>query len=464
MEERKGYNVLKMVMHGNRCYISTDYVRGKPLIQWLKYHPEISKEQLLGWVRDILRDLDCFHQSQGFPAYQYVNPYSMIISEEMKIYLLDPGGKGHEELLHIMQRKMVREHFLSPDNQFYQKSDVAEDIYGFGKSLQYLIASVEVIPSWSRKEEKKLRKIISKCLNQKSKKSYKTVREISGKFPKRTIVNNKKTKKINKRIINVGTVLLIAVISAALTARYLNYSNEIIVEESYPQEDKNVNIGGNPDLLYDLAFIYFLDQENYDKSCDVFSEIQDDEKAQSYAKLAEYLSGELIENTKLSALLVKLEDLISAEKDVRYFLPVFIGYCQLEEKENSQIIRLGEKCLEIDGSQNIFSWDKCRQEIAEILLHAYEEEAVFYEKTGEIEEAIAICKQGIERLGDEKDLVILLIRMQCANDSIERDVCASTIKKFIKEIPEIVEDEKFLELQQEYGIQFEGEEVFVQGE
>lgn len=184
MEEKKGYNVLKLVMHGNRCYVSTDYVRGKPLIHWLKYHPDIPKEQLFGWAREILRNLEYFHQSQGAPVYRYVNPYSMIISEELKIYLLDPGGKGHEELVHMMQRKMVREHFLSPDNQFYQKSGVDEDIYGFGKSLQYLIASVEVIPSLSMREERKLKKIISKCLNQKSKRSYKTIREISLHFPK----------------------------------------------------------------------------------------------------------------------------------------------------------------------------------------------------------------------------------------------------------------------------------------
>ena len=111
MEEKKGYNVLKLVMHGNRCYVSTDYVRGKPLIQWLKYHPDIAKEQLFGWIRDILRDLDCFHQSQGYPAYKYVNPYSWIISEELKIYLLDAEDMAalndrnvdHEDILVVRE-------------------------------------------------------------------------------------------------------------------------------------------------------------------------------------------------------------------------------------------------------------------------------------------------------------------------------------------------------------------------
>ena len=196
MEEKKGYNVLKLVMQGNRCYVSTDYIRGKPLIYWLKYHPGIPKEQFYRWISEILRSLEYFHQTQGAPSYQYVNPYSIIVSEEQKLFLLDAGNKKHEDMLHLMQRRMVREHFLSTANQYYQKASVREDIYGLGKTLQYLIASAEITPSLSKREEKKLQKIISKCLNQKSKKSYQNIREISEHFPKRIekkyFENNKK--------------------------------------------------------------------------------------------------------------------------------------------------------------------------------------------------------------------------------------------------------------------------------
>ena len=56
MEERKGYDVLKIVVHSDRCYMSTDYVAGKQLIVWLKYHSRIEKELLFGWIRELLEN------------------------------------------------------------------------------------------------------------------------------------------------------------------------------------------------------------------------------------------------------------------------------------------------------------------------------------------------------------------------------------------------------------------------
>ena len=79
MEEKRNYEILKFVMHGDKCYMSTDIVKGKPLIVWLKYHAHITKEQFYEWARQIIADLDHFHRCRGNPCYQYVNPYSVII-------------------------------------------------------------------------------------------------------------------------------------------------------------------------------------------------------------------------------------------------------------------------------------------------------------------------------------------------------------------------------------------------
>ena len=46
MGEREGYEVLRLIEHNQKCYISSDYVEGKSLIQWLKYHPNLTKKQL----------------------------------------------------------------------------------------------------------------------------------------------------------------------------------------------------------------------------------------------------------------------------------------------------------------------------------------------------------------------------------------------------------------------------------
>ena len=55
MGEREGYEVLRLIEHNQKCYISSDYVEGKSLIQWLKYHPNLTKKQLFLWILSILQ-------------------------------------------------------------------------------------------------------------------------------------------------------------------------------------------------------------------------------------------------------------------------------------------------------------------------------------------------------------------------------------------------------------------------
>lgn len=47
MGEREGYEVLRLIEHNQKCYISSDYVEGKSLIQWLKYHPNHYKKTII---------------------------------------------------------------------------------------------------------------------------------------------------------------------------------------------------------------------------------------------------------------------------------------------------------------------------------------------------------------------------------------------------------------------------------
>ena len=58
------------------------------------------------------KHLSQFHKCRGNPCYQYVNPYSVIVSEEREIYFLDMGAVSNEEELQNMQRRVVREYFL----------------------------------------------------------------------------------------------------------------------------------------------------------------------------------------------------------------------------------------------------------------------------------------------------------------------------------------------------------------
>ena len=46
----------------------------------------------------------------------------------------------------FMQRRDIREYFLPPDEKYYQHASKELDMYGLGKTFQYILASVEAEP------------------------------------------------------------------------------------------------------------------------------------------------------------------------------------------------------------------------------------------------------------------------------------------------------------------------------
>ena len=83
MAAKDSYDVLRLIGHGKNSYVSSENVP-TPLIDWLKYHPHLEKESLFQWMKVLAEQLDQFHKCRGKPCYQYVNPYSVIITERKR--------------------------------------------------------------------------------------------------------------------------------------------------------------------------------------------------------------------------------------------------------------------------------------------------------------------------------------------------------------------------------------------
>ena len=291
MEEKRNYEILKFVMHGDKCYMSTDIVKGKPLIVWLKYHAHITKEQFYEWARQIIADLDHFHRCRGNPCYQYVNPYSVIVGEDRKVYLLDLASKEQEDMMHLMQRRYVRENFLSPENQYYQKSEEKEDIYGFGKMIQYVLSSVELEPELKFLERVRIQKIITRCLDKQGKKRYQKLSDLSGQFSLSEKRNgSKKIMYVMIALAVIGLLVLsgnriVSCISGqsrrqgeqdtklADTERKEDMKAQAYQEqfqelkEQWETERKELQDESSKreqELLYDLAFVYFSQMKDYE--------------------------------------------------------------------------------------------------------------------------------------------------------------------------------------------------------
>lgn len=372
MEEKRNYEILKFVMHGDKCYMSTDIVKGKPLIVWLKYHAHITKEQFYEWARQIIADLDHFHRCRGNPCYQYVNPYSVIVGEDRKVYLLDLASKEQEDMMHLMQRRYVRENFLSPENQYYQKSEEKEDIYGFGKMIQYVLSSVELEPELKFLESVRIQKIITRCLDKQGKKRYQELSDLSGQFSLSEKGNgSKKIMYVMIALAVIGLLVLsgnriVSCISGqsrrqggqdtklADTERKEDMKAQAYQEqfqelkEQWETERKELQDESSKreqELLYDLAFVYFSQMKDYEVCSRYLEEMKEpDAFAKDMVRLCGMMSradGE-DDNTEkrtedeeesVEMLLERMRQEIPDEEDERYAECIEFAKEQLQKED-----------------------------------------------------------------------------------------------------------------------------------
>ncbi len=372
MEEKRNYEILKFVMHGDKCYMSTDIVKGKPLIVWLKYHAHITKEQFYEWARQIIADLDHFHRCRGNPCYQYVNPYSVIVGEDRKVYLLDLASKEQEDMMHLMQRRYVRENFLSPENQYYQKSEEKEDIYGFGKMIQYVLSSVELEPELKFLESVRIQKIITRCLDKQGKKRYQKLSDLSGQFSLSEKRNgSKKIMYVMIALTVIGLLVLsgnriVSCISGqsrrqggqdtklADTERKEDMKAQAYQEqfqelkEQWETERKELQDESSKreqELLYDLAFVYFCQMKDYEVCSRYLEEMKEpDAFAKDMVRLCGMMSradGE-DDNTEkrtedeeesVEMLLERMRQEIPDEEDERYAECIEFAKEQLQKED-----------------------------------------------------------------------------------------------------------------------------------
>ena len=372
MEEKRNYEILKFVMHGDKCYMSTDIVKGKPLIVWLKYHAHITKEQFYEWARQIIADLDHFHRCRGNPCYQYVNPYSVIVGEDRKVYLLDLASKEQEDMMHLMQRRYVRENFLSPENQYYQKSEEKEDIYGFGKMIQYVLASVELEPELKFLESVRIQKIITRCLDKQGKKRYQKLSDLSGQFSLSEKRNgSKRIMYVMIALAVIGLLVLsgnriVSCISGqsrrqgeqdtklADTERKEDMKAQAYQEqfqelkEQWETERKELQDESSKreqELLYDLAFVYFSQMKDYEVCSRYLEEMKEpDAFAKDMVRLCGMMSradGEddntekqtEDEDESVEMLLERMRQEIPDEEDERYAECIEFAKEQLQKED-----------------------------------------------------------------------------------------------------------------------------------
>lgn len=158
----KMYEVLRFQEYKDQCRQSADCLEGCLLIYYLQEHECIGKVQLFSWFRQLWKSLYDYQRSNRM-NYGCLTPYSVLVVGEAGLFLLDPEGEENGFIIKRMQQRAVRNHFIKKDGRQQGREQKSADLYGYGKLMQFLLASVRTEPELTRREAAKCQKVIAGC-------------------------------------------------------------------------------------------------------------------------------------------------------------------------------------------------------------------------------------------------------------------------------------------------------------
>ncbi len=176
------YEVLKFIEHGVHCRQSMDCVQGTILLNYLKENPRIEKGMLISWFRELAASVDQYHRSRSRQNYRYLNPCSIVVSEEGRLFLLDMEAPDNEPVMKRMQKRAVRNHFVKPVYEIGTAGNNDADLFAYGRTIQFVLAYSEVYPALSRREEKRLARVIDRCTGE-TRKKYADLQQVLKDLP-----------------------------------------------------------------------------------------------------------------------------------------------------------------------------------------------------------------------------------------------------------------------------------------
>lgn len=449
-----------MIKQNAGCHFITDCAEGELLSEYIRRQEKVKKEEMFSYVKQLMRQLENIQKVKEVKSYRYVTPFSIVLKKNKEIALLDFNAQSNRYILN----QIVKENIC---NQFFKETMVFDDIYSFGKTIQYLLATTKLVPPLKYGEERKLKQIISKCLSDNSKKQYSSFSEILLEFPQ---LQKKRKKRQVKKTKMIFIIIVIAIIGV-IGKQYI-HGNEQLSEEKVD--------------FFEIGMTYFLELDDYQKSMEMFEKETENPRAKIYREIAAYMNGETWIETE------------EIEKKIRTIEEVGNGIESLEEKRailkvyaNLDTRYARERCLEIGKSviQELRRESEdvdhmIEKETREIMVAIYEKNKEYknalieYEEickwfteeeiyctmlriAGETEEKENISKiyeQGIRDNPSSKTLRIRYLQIQHQVGGMEEEM----VKRMITECPELLEDSEFKKLQEESGIKIEGENIWVE--
>lgn len=435
------YDVLKFIEHGGRCRPAMDYVQGELLIFRLKRCREMEKTLLFEWMRELLRQLEQFHKCFGNRGYRYMNPYSVLVTEEGKLLLLDLEAESNEFVLRNMQKRAMRDHFVKPIVQIRENTKLSLDLYGYAKTIQFILANVQVEPSLTSREENRLEKIIDNCLCKNSKKQYEDFKRIQRELPTARRQQWEIGKKIRKKWLILPAVA--ALLLALLFLYYTKRAESDNQTQKTPEQVENFEemLPGQQEADEELIsetkdemqeFDHTEGSEDMEESEEQEPEGQQDgmkELEENIDALQEYV----LKNTSQDNWTI-----IEQGEDLKRELFRYLAAAYDREE-------LKEKALE--AYQEL-----CRTEAQEELLEAAYLRRIALEKEQSKEMALETGKEALERIPESRQLAEKCLDILAELETMTKEKCGKELEVLSGFYPDLKSLENYHRLEEIYEL------------
>lgn len=273
---KKNFEVIRLIQQKGNYHVISDAALGITLGQYLGINPNIEKEQLLQWMILLAKEMKHIEMTKALSIYRYLNPFCIIIKENDSLALLNLKSMANQKRVD----KLLKNEEIK---KFFKEEELSNDIYSFGKTLQYVLAKSNLNPKLTKKEEKHFQKIISKCLNANPKRAYQSFEQVYQDILSiqqqcshiNSDVNFNPRKNIRKRVLAILALFLwmIAVIKIYF------FEEEVMYD-------------ANDSAYLEAGITYFATLDDYGKSEDLFSYAKNSKAARYYEELAIYMQGE----------------------------------------------------------------------------------------------------------------------------------------------------------------------------
>lgn len=192
-----------------------DCIQGELLIHRVRRCPEVEKEVLFLWLRQLIVQIDQYHRCKKNQSYRYLNPYSVLITKDERMMLLDLEAESNAFVLKNLQKRAMRKHFIKPVIYMKENTKISLDLYGYAKTVQFILSEMNVEPRLTGREERRLARVVKKCLEEDLKKQYGELKQTEKELP----VYREPQKSRVRRTYLMGMVFLSVILVLAVVCK-----------------------------------------------------------------------------------------------------------------------------------------------------------------------------------------------------------------------------------------------------